>query len=674
MSQWIKSIKMISICLVGLLSLLSSGFTQAQDAIALEDKSCAQSSDKFESTFRMTDVSKKYSGQCLDAEKFRNIKNLSIVSDKVSLNNYHHRNQFWQAKFSLAPDNIESAVFQIVRFPILGIVEAAHIQIRFKLKAAVELKSQTNGDIDTNNDVLISFEAARPKGEAYNFALGALPNYALVGRVASTDQKDLEGDSTFEQYELDLTADERSALLKLSLEHSHQLAMNYSYNTLRPNCTTEVLDLIDQLPRFKGKHAKFMTVISNDPVAQPSIDALKIRGVIKNRIQSYQDEKKGIVQILSTPNKKTIPLLPQVQGLPWSLVFTLPNTDGLTVLEKKAVLKIRAELLNSIPLLIQSLGSSFMQEAGAQSTSLLTQAFEKLQIQIKKSLVSLKKDLPRNKLSLGLYFVPFEAKATGTDLSPIGVEVVLPFNIVNLVQGKNNDMYYFIAEGARKAADAGSAGKLPAYMMALGLKLNFSQSSSDSYVQILIGLKDQAHEFKMKNSQIHFQQAIVNGNQQRLTRPVVLMSHHQDAQKATNPLIQIEFGAEGGLAGTMAGDAFATFQIRKDLNDNCEVQAQSAPKLIGKLSDQAIGKPILDKFIKGKDVSFYILAAELNAQTLEVSDMDVRISTWPVNCLSLDKVNQQFQDNANQMLNKFKNDVKDESFIHSLLSKFLKAN
>jgi hypothetical protein len=82
------------------------------------------------------------------------------------------------------------------------------------------------------------------------------------------------------------------------------------------------LDLVDLLPRFKGKYPPFATVISTDPIAKPSIDALSARGAMLGRVQNGEDEAKGILKKMPMPtsSSKSLSYLPQVAGRPWSLV------------------------------------------------------------------------------------------------------------------------------------------------------------------------------------------------------------------------------------------------------------------------------------------------------------------------------------------------------------------
>ncbi|RYZ69116.1 MAG: DUF4105 domain-containing protein, partial [Proteobacteria bacterium] len=426
--------------------------------IAEPDNSCAQSSDANEGPYRFTSVSSKYSGQCVDSNRFRAIQNLSIKANSVVLNNYQHANEFWEARFSIEPTNIEAVYLHVVRFPILSVVEAAHTQIRFKLKIPAQLKNQSSGKTATLNEVLISFEAVRPKDQPYNFALGALTNYAIVGRATSSAQRLVESQAPMEQYELDLAPEEKTQLFKSTLTHATDIGIKYTYNTLRPNCTTTLFDLIDTLPRFNGKFPQFLTVISNDPVAQPSIDALKTRGLLKQRVQNFEDELKGVSRTLAMPQKKSNPILPEVAGKNWSLVVTLPNLANLTQQEQLAILKIRTELLRKAPLALQGLGSAMMKEAGGDASSLITLTLGALQEQLTETIRSVNGSLPNTPQGLGLYLVPYNTPATLTPLKGTKIPAALPFAIVDIMVDasipKSQEVYYHIGEGVRAAGDA----------------------------------------------------------------------------------------------------------------------------------------------------------------------------------------------------------------------------
>lgn len=672
--------KMLLLTLSSVLTLVIGSQAGAQASpkiIAQPDASCAKTSDPNENPSRFTDVSAKYSGQCVDAVRFRAIRNLKIENGEVILNNYQHENKFWEARFSLAPENIEAVYLQIVRFPVLGIVEAGHGQTRFKLKQPVRLVSQSNpGETATAADLVISFEATFPEGQSYNFALGAMDNYGLVARVLSTAQKRLNSpNSPFEQYELNISAIERSQLLREGLGRAVEIGNRFPYNTLRPNCVSESFDLIDKLPRLRGKYPSFLTVISNDPVAAPAIAALQQRQILKQRVQNYEEEERGNLGTRPIPGGTAVPLLPNVAGRPWSLVVTLPNMQQLSATERQAVLKVREQILKQAPLALQGVGSAMMAEAGGDASAVVTGALKSLQTSLMAVLAESNAALPVNAQQLGLYIVPFKTSLAQTRLDGLGIPAALPFAITDVVVDESirnsQEIYYHIAEGARQAGDAGAAGRDPGYLMATAVRVNLQRGNIQVRSQVMLGLNNMTKPFTMQNSQVSFQESVIKGAEARTTRPVMLITHTQVGTSRLEPSVKIEFGPEGGLAGTMAGAGFATFQINKDLSGSCQMQAASSPTLNGNLSASALGKPALDALLKGKKVSFQVLSATLNLQTQQLTEMDVRVNTWPVSCVSSADVNNQFTQNANQMLTQLKTEARDGSLLKKLVSGFM---
>lgn len=662
-------------------SVLTVSSVQAQTSppiIAQPDPSCAKSSDPNEGASRFTSVSSKYSGQCVNTNKFRAIKNLRIEGNEVILNNYQHEDKFWEARFSVAPENIEAVYLQIVRFPVLGVVEAGHAQTRFKLKNPVQLVSQSQpGQTATAPDLVISFEATFPEGQSYNFALGALNNYGLVGRILSTAQKRLNSpNSPFEQYELNITPTEQSQLLKLGLDRVFSISDRYPYNTLRPNCVSESFDLIDKLDRLKGKYAPFLTVISNDPVAQPAINALTQRQILKQRVQNYEEETQGNMGTRPLPRSVSLPLLPRVEGRPWTLVVTLPNMQNMSAAERQAILRVREQVLRQAPIAIQGLGSSMMTEAGTDAATIVTGALKNMQSSLMAVLQEVNNALPTAGHSIGLYIVPFRTVTTVTRLDGLGIPAALPFSVVDVVVDEavrnSQEIYYHIAEGTRQAGDVGAAGRDPGYLMGTAIRLNLKRNDIQVRSQIMVGLNNMNKPFTMQNSQVNFQESVIRGAEGRTTRPVMLITHTQVGLSRAEPTVLMEFGPEGGIAGTLAGAGFGAFQIHKDLSGSCEMQAASSPTLNGNLAASALGKPVLDRLLQGKKVGFQVLNVRLDVATQQITDMDVRVSTWPLTCVSSADVNNQFRQNANDMLNKLKTETRNGEMLKKLVPDFLK--
>lgn len=670
--------KLLFVILSSVLTVSAASAQTSLPIIAQPDASCAKSSDPNEGASRFTAVSSKYSGQCVDTARFRAIKNLRIEGNEVTLNNYQHENKFWEARFSLAPENIEAVYLQIVRFPVLGVVEAGHAQTRFKLKNPVQLVSQAQpGQTATAADLVISFEATFPEGQSYNFALGALNNYGLVARILSTAQKRLNSPTApFEQYELNITADEKSQLLKLGLDRAFSISDKHPYNTLRPNCVSESFDLIDKLDRLKGKYPSFLTVISNDPVAQPAINALSQRQILKQRVQNYEEEEQGNLGARPLPRGMSVPLLPRIADRPWTLVVTLPNLQSLSATERQAVLRVREQILKQAPTALQGLGSAMMVEAGSDAAAIVTGALKTLQSNLMASLQEINSALPASRQSIGLYIVPFRTVSTVTRLDGLGIPAALPFSIVDVVVDESvrnsQEIYYHIAEGARQAGDAGSATRDPGYLMGTALRLNLQKNNIQMRSQVMVGLNNMTKPFTMQNSQVNFQESVIRGAEARTTRPVMLITHVQNGTSRAEPTALIEFGPEGGIAGTLAGDGFGVFQIHKDLSGSCEMQAASSPTLNGQLASSALGKPLLDRLLQGKKVGFQILSVRLNVATQQVSEMDVRVSTWPLTCVSSSDVNGQFMQNANQMLTQLRTETRNGEMLKKLIPSLLK--
>ncbi|AGH94986.1 hypothetical protein A11Q_768 [Pseudobdellovibrio exovorus JSS] len=641
------------------------------------DPSCAKTADPDEASYRFTSHSKKYAGKCVDSVRFRAIQNLRIANNTAVLNNYQHERDFWKAEFSTSPENIEAVYFQVVRFPILGIVEAGHAQIRFKLKQPAQLKSQSDANKSAQvQDVLISFEATFPEGEKYNFALGAMDNFGLIARVMSMEQKRLDSPTApFEQYELNLTAEEGSQLLRTALSRASSIGKRYAYNTLRPNCATEAFDLLDGLDRLKGKFPPFLTVISNDPVAQPSITGLRERGILKQRVQNYEDEQKGIIKTLEVSSQRSVPLLPQVPANPWTLVVTLPNLQRLSPSEKDAILKVRSHLLRQAPLLVQGLGSAMMSEVGGDASTVVIASLKLLQERLATILKESNDLLPQNAQALGLYLVPFKTDSTQTRLDGLGIPAALPFAVTDVVVdesiARSQEIYYHLAEGTRKAGDVGSQAKDVGYLMGTAIRLKLQKNNVQVRSQLMVGLNNQKKPFTMSNSQVVFHENVVTGGENRTTRPVMLVTHTQLGVNQINPAVDIEFGPAGGIAGSLAGDAFGTYQVLKQFGTSCETRSSSTPTLNGVLAESALGKPLLDGFLKGKKVSFQIMNVKMDLGQQAITNMDVKINTWPVTCMSDQSVNTQFVQNANDMLNKLKAEARSGSLMQKLMKGFL---
>lgn len=650
---------------------------QGLKIVAEADPSCARSKDPMETPYRFTSVSKKYAGQCINTDKTRVIKDLQIINQVASFHNFKHEEKFWQAEFSLSPENIEAVYLQILRFPVMGVVQAGHGQLRFKLRNPVSLKHM-NGSISEKPlyDVVVSFEGTFPKGESYNFALGAMDNYGLIGRLMSPQQKFNDSkEARGEQYLLDLSSEEASQLLEKSLIYSQQIGARFPYNTLRPNCISEALDLIDSLPRLKGKYQPFLTMISNDPIAQPALEAIQTRGILKKRVQDYRDELAGLFQDnVQLPRSTAIPFLPQVKGYPWSLVMTLPDEKSLSSSEIATLKKVRQNLIQEVPNLLQGIASAVRPEAGDDAALILKSILGATQERLLLLLNKMNAELPQTRQSIGLYIVPYKGSGQSFRLDRFKIPATLPLNLVDLQidvkDKKSNEVFYYLAEGARLAADVGMTEKNSTYLMGVSLRINLQKNNSQAHTQVMLGLKGFEKAISIENKQVKLSQSRLTTSSGRSERGSMLLTLSQTNMKKLNETLRIEFGPEGGLVGDPSKDTFALFQINKDITGDCQLQAQAVPVLLGHFSHEATGNNLVDRVLQGTPVAFQILSALVNTKTEDISAMDVKIRKWPVSCLSKDDVNQQFTNEANEKLTKLKS-KSGGSVVDALLSRIL---
>lgn len=654
--------------LVGFLTFVicSPAFPQAtqQDPACQFDKS-----DPNDVGYRLTSKSLKYADQCINAEKLRAIRNLEFGAEQVSFNNYMHDDQFWKAEVKLG--KVKAVYFQIMRFAAIEGITAAHTQIRFVFENPEDVSLSNGSKTSNSQDLLVSFEAAFPKEVNYNFALGAFNNYAIFARVLSTQQKASDSAEPIEQYELNLSDDEKNLLLRSALLKADQSGMQRFYNTLRPNCTTEVFDLIDSLPRFKETQAPFLTVISADPIAGPSLNALRSRSILERRVQDYEQEAQGILNELPIPfaeSAKT-PFLPRVDGAPWTMNILRPDTSSLSEEEKMALKTLQDEILSGLPALLQSYGSMSLLSQD-QSQGLFLQSLRQLVSHAPEVLRRLNSKLPQQAVRLSLYFSPFQSTRTSTDLSALGLPAEVPFSIRTQEIGKD------AGDGPLKAADF--YGKLNAgiyltsqqellqpseqvYLLGIALVVNIQKDRSKVFTQLMLGLDQLDQSLSADSPQVRVEKIIIpKGNTQA---PALVLTHVQEAQNPTvNEFVDLQFGAFGGIAGPMTEFGLGTLQVSKNPY-RCSVQTEHTPYFFGTLSDRVSGFAPLDFLIKGQPIQFHLTRMSLNLKTQEIADMNLAIKTLGLQCLNFEDANKQFTDNANQALQELMNSKKQQGLL-----------
>ncbi|MBT4793112.1 MAG: DUF4105 domain-containing protein, partial [Halobacteriovoraceae bacterium] len=275
----------ISVHFTLFIALLVCGFNSAHglDATLLDD-TCKSSAvaDPYEIGARLSESTYSHAGKCVDADLFRPAKIIKETGESIVFSNYFHDGEYYT--FELKKSHpIEHLFYQILRFDVIQGITAGHVQFRVKFKTPVVIVSQTDTSKKVEvNDIIVSFEAARPKGVKYNFALGTMDSYVLVGRIMSGQAKLKEEYASTQQYEIKLPNKTDSMdLLITAIKQSDKDQYKRYYDTLWPNCATQIFDLMDSLPSMATKKMeRFLTVLSNDPVAGPALQGLEKRGVL----------------------------------------------------------------------------------------------------------------------------------------------------------------------------------------------------------------------------------------------------------------------------------------------------------------------------------------------------------------------------------------------------------
>ncbi len=654
----------------------------------LSNTACKVTSDPFEQGVSLNSNLASLNGKCLDSKTFRPAQIVKDTLDNLEFANFMHNHQYWIAKIPKNAEAYEAAFFQIQRFPIVKGIEAAHVQMRIRLRSGnqIELINQNNRKVEKVTSMIISFEAGRPENVPYNFALGAFDHYTLIGRITSSEQRQEERNTTAtEQYKLNLNSEQIKEMAVKAVQRSAQAGTETFYNTLRPNCTTEAFDLIDQLPGNQGKFQPFLTLISADPIAQPSLDALKLRGLLQSRVQNMGEElnqnmTRDVALQMPAVKKNEVDYLPVIQDLPWSLVLTSPPKEVLNNSEIKIFEQIKKELLSRIPMMLQATVSAAMISSDQtdktnSSSKILSAVMAKVNSEMKLVLEKLDSQLSRRPRAIGIYLVPFKPHhpLAQTSLQKFGIQAAIPLNVievnVDIDNNKTHEVFFHIAEGTRRVSDEGIRRKIPFYFRGANINVKVEQGHSSSSSQIMLGLNSLEKSFSMQNSQVVFKKAVIPKAENRADRSVMLLSHTQKIQNKAQSIVKVEFGADGGVAGSLSSDLFGNFQILTA--DSCTRQVKSTPALVGVFGEKPLNKGIIDVLIRGRPVQFQIFAANLDVQTQLIDSMDVRIATGPIQCLSMGSVNGQFKDEGNAMINKMKSEADGSSLVKNLISKIL---
>lgn len=637
-----------------------TGFTAKANAAAIDARCQTDPLDPFDRGFVLTDESLSYKNQCINGARFRPIQNYSNQGTQATFANYMHQGRFWQARVPLAAESIEKVYFQVMKFPVVEGIIAAHAQIRFTFKspAAVQLTGQgALGGEASSGDILISFEAGFPKDVNYNFARGGLNNYALVAKVMSTLQKHTESPTAIEQFELKLSAAEKAQLLSRLLGYASELGMRSFYNTLRPNCTTEVFDKIDELARFKGKFRPFMTVISADPIAGPSLKALMKRGLIEAQAPDFAAELEG--QTASRPLPE-LPdpfagFLPTVKGFPWSLVTVMPDTSTLSLDEKGALEDLRQQLILALPSLIQSYGSVLMLAGeGERGQRLFLNTLKEFVKRLPAALRAVNDRLPATAVPIRIYLAPHDGEATETSLVEAGIPADLPFSIADyrLTPDPKSASVPFakIEDGLRRGGLTGVKSR-PAFLMGTAILVRAQKDNSQVTTQLIAGLNPMTTPLQVNDPQVRLDRLVIpDSSKGGRQHPALIMTHVQDvAKEEVQERVDIELGSfeSLGRATSRFGEgSLRTFGYFDDLALNpyqaygvCGHVLRHVPVFDGVKTYPWFQNPIDDWVLQ---IHFYLTGMTMNLKTMTVEDMELLISFLPFSCMDFKSIEKDF--------------------------------
>ncbi len=613
---------------------------------------------------------------------------LGATDNFIIIENLLHNGQYCTAKFSLSPEAVNSTYVQTMPFPIVPGVMAGHVQARFVMSSGYEIElldPVTLQTIDKVKDVIISYEAALPKGASYNFALGSVDSSPLVGRVVSGSQKLAEGpDRIFNQYKLPLNGSEASELLGIYLRNAIQIQMKFYYNTIVRNCTTTIFDGIDSLNRFKASiEAKtlvpFLTTIGGDPVIGPAINSLLDRfGSELQHVQDMKDEYQNIFQSYGVPIRQQTESLPFAPGgkHPMSLLVLTYGTENLTPEEKMIVDYMVEDIINDLPETFNMLlSSAFSLVEDLQTSPKIIKALtDVIALKLKSRLAQLGSSLPNKPITLQVQFTPYPSDTKGTDLRPNGVRAQLPFQIqkLNVLPSNRAEIFNLIQQGLNEV-DGVVQEATPAFLKNFAVTIKLNKTEPRVISQFLMGLQPTLQNIEITNEQValsqfaipetselrksywsRFKQAISPWAKE-VKPPYVnmLLSHEQNlADAVPNPLAQIKFGPEAQIStsGQLVMNPVAAGKYI------CwSGAAPYTPQLTGTLAEAPLGQSNwlmrqFNKLLKDRPVTLSIAELEMNLEEINIKTTKLRVGVLGLRCLDIESVNQQFGAQANDKL------------------------
>ena len=628
----------------------------------------AHQNDPYSFMFQFTTQSKRFSGQIIETDRFRPPVLLKQTKDELTFANYFHQGKYWIARINLN-SKIEKTYFHVVKFAAVPGVTAAHTQYRivFAPGSEVELTSQINGESEVAkvNDIVISYEASRPQNIPYSFLDGVEDNYAIVARALSGAQRADESTETpTEQYQLKLNDQESIELLTTSIVKGSKDQFTRFYNTLSPNCTTEVFTRIDELSTRKHlSYQKFLTVLSVDPIAGPSLRDLNERRILGLRGPNLESEiYKGEFTYIPT-QEGLIPkmgIFPDRLANQWSLVFYIKNEQKLTQTHQKIIKEIEKDLYGLVGQILQTaLSSSSLGESEAQQ--LFQRGLIRANTEIHQFLTRLDQRLPADfSEQILLYFVPFVGSPQDEVTQQIvqGLPARLPFKTYRATEGDLHQIrsapkkvrFAFDEETKRKNLDVN-----PAHFVGAAMSLNLKRSESLFKIQIIGGLNPITKDLGIEQGPVRLDSINATSKHGLDNQSLMLMEMTTQVGIKNPPQVIVNFGQDLGASTshnrvanmTLKKESkdFGMFSVNEGRNPSFE-RLSAVPYFLG------------EENYFGINLKFPILSMDIDLETLSLSQINLRVfkPSFGIS-IGAKTIDEQFRSGINAKINDFRNQL-----------------
>ena len=291
---------------------LNKADEQSNSTEIIVPENCAfDADDPYEPRSRFTHG--PWLGACHDTRKRRPVYQLedSIaqqyqdVEGWTALANIYHADGFWIA--FVPNDALETVFFQLEYFP--AVIPAGHTQLRLKYEEPILLYGQSThvlGQVDYTHDLVLSIEAVTQVGDRYDLFKGTQEHFSIAYRVTTLQARyhsmiTLQNHHV-EQWVLDLEPEEKQELLATYVANSSGFSLKYAYHTLFRNCTTEIIEILDQVVKYTwGEQVKKFLVKVTEIYPNIVRAALVARGLMpfdkSNDWFALEEDKEFIEQL-----------------------------------------------------------------------------------------------------------------------------------------------------------------------------------------------------------------------------------------------------------------------------------------------------------------------------------------------------------------------------------------